>query len=391
MKTKTKQANPLVLTSIEEAVKQLPSEYSPPVEQDNELREQAQQVIEDLFSMSEDDLKRRQEYSHEFQAIGRNIQQKLVHKSTLLKEPMQTLMTDLSDSGSVAKSLISLQEHINQIDPNRFNFAMSGLRRLLSKIPGVGTTVSRWMVQFQSVESVINDIVESLKIGQGRLERDNVTLQSDQLEIHELAQKLKKYIEYGQILDEVLTQRVGAEKSENKKTFIQKDILFPLRQRVIDLQQQLAVNQYGVVTSETIVQNNKELIRGVDRALNVTVVAFQTASALSVALEHQKTVLKGVESINDLTNDLLLETSKKLKDQGATIQKQASQASIDVKVLKQAFANVDSALNEVSEFRVNALPELSKTIDEMNNLNSDMDKSIEQFQSAKEIANKFEL
>lgn len=391
MKTKTKQASPLVLTSIDEAVKQLPSEYSPPEKQDNTLRDQAEKVIDDLFSMSEDDLKRQQEYSHEFQSIGRTIQQKLVHKSSLLKEPMETLMSDLSDSGSVAQSLINLQEKINEIDPNRFNFAMSGFRRLLSKIPGVGSAVSRWIVRFQSVESVIDDIVESLRIGQGRLERDNVTLQNDQVEVHELAQKLKKYIEYGQVLDEVLTKRIETESNEKKKTFIQKDIMFPLRQRVVDLQQQLAVNQYGIVTSETIVQNNKELIRGVDRALNVTVVAFQTASALSVALEHQKTVLKGVESINDMTNELMLETSKKLKEQGATIQKQASQASVDVKVLQQAFANVDSALKEVSQFRVNALPELTRTIDEMNSLNTEMDKSIDEFQSAKEVAEQFQL
>ena len=137
MKTKTKQASPLVLTSIDEAVKQLPSEYSPPEKQDNTLRDQAEKVIDDLFSMSEDDLKRQQEYSHEFQSIGRTIQQKLVHKSSLLKEPMETLMSDLSDSGSVAQSLINLQEKINEIDPNRFNFAMSGFRRLLSKIPGL--------------------------------------------------------------------------------------------------------------------------------------------------------------------------------------------------------------------------------------------------------------
>jgi len=391
MKTKTKQISPLVLTSIDEAVKELPAEYSQPDTPDNSLRNQAEKVINDLFSMSEEDLKRRQEYSHEFQSIGRSIQQKLVHKSSLLKEPMEVLMSDLSDNGSVAQSLINLQEKINEIDPNRFNFAMSGFRRLLSKIPGVGTVISRWIVRFQSVESVIDDIVESLRVGQGRLERDNVTLQNDQVEVHELTEKLKKYIEYGQVLDEVLSNRIEAESNEKKKSFIQKDIMFPLKQRIVDLQQQLAVNQYGIVTSETIVQNNKELIRGVDRAMNVTVVAFQTASALSVALEHQKTVLKGVESINDMTNELMLETSKKLKEQGATIQKQASQASIDVKVLQQAFANVDSALKEVSEFRVNALPELTRTIDEMNSLNTDMDESIKDFQSAKEVADQFQL
>ena len=125
-------------------------------------------------------------------------------------------------------------------------------------------------------------------------------------------------------------------------------MLFPLRQRVLDLQQQLAVNQYGMITSEAIIQNNRELIRGVDRSLNVTVVAFQTASTLSVALEHQKRVLKGVQAINETTNDLLLSTSEKLREQGAEIQQQSMSTSIDTQTLKKAFENVDTALKNVN-------------------------------------------
>jgi len=145
-----------------------------------------------------------------------------------------------------------------------------------------------------------------------------------------------------------------------------------------------------MITSEAIIQNNKELIRGVDRSLNVTVVAFQTASTLSVALEHQKKVLKGVQAINETTNDLLLSTSEKLKDQGAEIQQQSMSASIDIETLKQAFENVDSALKEVNSFRIEALPRLSESIQEMDKMNIEMGKSIEQLQRSSDVANKLE-
>ncbi|MGH1540412.1 MAG: toxic anion resistance protein [Arenicella sp.] len=394
MQTQTKTKDPLTLLTIEQAKKELPAIADKPVEPEklSKLEAQASQMIDDLLALSTDDLKRRQDYAHEVQNMGRAAQLKLVHKSNLLKEPMQILMTDLQDGGSVAQSLLNLQETINDINPNRYNFTMSGFRRLLSKIPGVGTVVSRWLVKFQAVEAIINDIIESLRVGQSRLERDNITLNNDQLEMNSLAGELRNYVEYGQIIDRQLTSRIESElNDEERKTFIQKDVLFPLRQRIIDLQQQLAVNQYGIVTSEAIIQNNKELIRGVDRALNVTVVAFQTASTLSVALEHQKTVLKGVEAINDTTNDLLLQTSKKLREQGATIQRQASSASIDTAVLKSAFENVDAALQEVNEFRVKALPELSGTIKEMDTINQQMEKSIDEFEASKEVARKFEI
>ena len=69
---------------------------------------------------------------------------------------------------------------------------------------------------------------------------------------------------------------------------------FALRQRRSDLQQQLSVNRQDVLTMEIIIRNNKGLIRGVNRALNVTVGALQVAVTVAMALENQKIVLNKV-------------------------------------------------------------------------------------------------
>ena len=394
MKTVTDiQQAPLTLFSLEQAEKELPSvSVSMESTEQTKLQNQANQLIDELFKTPIDELQRKQQYAYEVENLGAVVQSKLVHKSNLLREPMQTLMSDLQDGGSIAKDMVNLQHQINQINPNRFNFKMSGFRRLLSHIPGVGTVIANWLVKFESVQAIINDIVESLKVGKGRLSRDNITLENDKTEMYSLSKQLAKYVEYGQILDAQMTKRLESEITDSShKEFISKDVLFPLRQRIVDLQQQQAVNQHGMITAEAIIQNNKELIRGVDRSLNVTVVAFQTASTLSIALEHQKRVLKGVQAINETTNDLLLQTSEKLRDQGVEIQKQSMSTSIDTQVLKQAFDNVNAALEEVNSFRVKALPELSKSIVEMEKINTHMDKVIENMQRSKDLSAKFNL
>ena len=66
--------------------------------------------------------------------------------------------------------------------------------------------------------------------------------------------------------------------------FVSEELLFPLRQRIQDLQQQLLVNQQGFLTIEMIIRNNKELIRGVNRALNTTVSALQVAVTLATSI-----------------------------------------------------------------------------------------------------------
>lgn len=381
----------LTLFSLEQAEKELPV-VDAQESQAERYTEQANALIDDLFSKTDDDLKAQQSFAREVQDLGGSVQRKLVHKSNLLREPMSVLMSDLQDGGSIAQSMLDLQHQISQIDPNRFNFKMSGFRRLLSKLPGVGTVLSNWMVRFESVQAIINDIVESLRIGRERLDRDNITLQTDKQEMYSLAQQLQEYVVYGQAVDTQLTARIDKEIDDHKhKQFLQKEVLFPLRQRIIDLQQQQAVNQYGMVTAEAIIQNNKELMRGVDRSLNVTVVAFQTASTLSIALEHQTKVLKGVQAINDTTNDLLLRTSEKLRDQGVQIQQQSASASIDTQVLQESFKNVYDALEQVNSFRVKALPQMSESIEKMNQVNQEMDSVIQDMHQADDISKSFQL
>jgi len=391
MDTKLEQQQELTLFSLEQAEKTLPAVEANQSQSDR-YTDQANALIDELFSKTPDDLQAQQSFTREVQDLGGTVQRKLVHKSKLLREPMSVLMSDLQDGGSIAQSMVNLQHQISQIDPNRFDFKMSSFRRLLSKIPGVGTVLSNWLVRFESVQAVINDIVTSLEVGRKRLDRDNITLQTDKQEMYSLAQQLQEYVVYGQAVDQQLAVRIDSEiQDEKHKQFLQKEVLFPLRQRIIDLQQQQAVNQHGMVTAEAIIQNNKELMRGVDRSLNVTVVAFQTASTLSVALEHQKKVLKGVQAINDTTNDLLLGTSEKLRDQGAQIQQQAASTSIDMGVLQESFKNVHQALEQVNNFRVKALPQMSESIQKMNQVNKEMDAVIQEMHQADDISKRFQL
>jgi len=380
------QEDSLQLFTLGEVEKSLPSVVSPESNVSPELEKQASDLLERLLNIDPKDLRAQQDNARAMQNLGDKVATQLSRKSELLKEPMHKLMDSSKDGSDVASSLQDLQETVSDINPNRVNFDMGTVRRLLAMIPGVGTPLSRWFARFQTVESVIDDIVKSLKDGRGQLERDNVTLIDDQIEMRELTLKLNDYIVFGQLMDQKLTATLeDVSLDEDRKRFLQEEVHFPLRQRIIDLQQVLAVNQQGVLTTEMIVRNNKELIRGVDRSLNVTITGLQVATTLAVALEHQKRVLKGVEAVNKTTDDLLLSTSEKLKTQGVEIQKQASQAALDIDKMKTAFQNILTAINDVSEYRRQALPQMADSILKMDSLTQDMEKTITKMEKGGEV------
>lgn len=348
---------------------------------------QADALVAQIVAIDPKDLTRRDGQARAVRQLGTKVQEELRQQSTLMKTPMSTLMSDAEDGGDVAKNLLTLQSQVSEINPNRVDFNMSGMRRFLSKLPGFGTPLSKWFAQYQRVDKVIEDIIQSLRDGRGQLERDNETLSDDQRRMRELTFDLKEYVVLGELLDEKLTVATQAiPEGEPKRQFMEEELLFPLRQRIIDLQQQLAVNQQGVLATEVIIRNNRQLILGVDRATNVTVTALNTAATLQIALQRQRKVLEGVQAVNQTTNELIGQTAEQLKTQGTAIQKQATEAQLDLDVLKKAFQDVDDALNDLRQFRRDALPTMAQSIAEMDDLTGRMEDSIERMETGNAAA-----
>lgn len=352
-----------------------------------QIAKQADELVVTLLAIEPQDLAAQQKYARAVQTIGEPIQAEIAKQSQMLKAPMTALIKDAEDGGKVANGLLNLQEQVSGINPNRVDFTMGTIRCLLAKIPGFGTPLSRWFAKYQAVDSLINDIIASLKDGRGQLERDNETLRDDQIRMRELTFKLEDYIALAQLLDQKLAVKVTElDSTDERRKFVEEELLFPIKQRVIDLQQQLAVNQQGVLASEVIIRNNRELIIGVNRALNVTVTALNTAATLQIALQHQKKVLEGVEAVTQTTNDLIAGTAEQLKTQGAAIQKQASQATLDIETLKKAFSDVQAALDDISQFRRDALPQMAQSIVEMDGITGQMEQTIQKLEKGTSAA-----
>jgi len=259
-----------------------------------------------------------------------------------------------------------LQREMKNLDPSMIDFAKTGfLGKLFNPLKA-------YFERYQKADSVINDIIVSLEKGRTTLKNDNTTLEFEELSLRDLTKKLAKEIEMGLMMDESISNQIDVAKSRNedpdKIRFISEEILFPLRQRVMDMQQMIVVNHQGVMAIEVLRRNNKELIRGVDRAKNVTISALKIATIVAGALYNQKIVLKKIEMLNATTNELISGTSRMLKEQGAEIHKQSMEANISVETLKTAFADTMAALDAISLYKQEALPKMKETINQFKEL-----------------------
>ena len=369
----------------------LPEDLTPA--EDKELRAKAEEAVKQLLEIDPSDLEEKSSGVAAVETMAADLQKMSGRRSNMLQQTIGTLARTGEDGGPVANSLVDLQNKVEELDPNKFDFSSNWVRRALGSLPFVGTPISQYFARYQSAESVISNIVASLEKGRDQLKRDIITLEDDQKHLHQLAEALRKVIAYAQMVDKVLSEKLDNELTADdpRTAFIKEEIQFPLRQRIMDLQQQLVVTQQGVLTLEVIKRNNKELIRGVTRALGVTINALQIAVTLALALANQRIVLEKVEAVNKTTDQLIAENAAKLRTQGVEIHKQAASAQLSMEVLKQAFADITAAIDDIARFRQEALPTMAKSILEMDSMTAQAAESIHKMDEAKKVEKHYGL
>ena len=363
-----------------------PDSISAETTEDAELEEKARQFADALIDPDSSDFEAQDEMKAAINDMGRELQRKAGRQSKMLQQPIKDLSKYGEDGGPVANTLVELKMEVEELDPNRFDFSAGWVTRMLGMIPGIGSAMKRYFSRYESAQTVIDAIIHSLEEGREQLKRDNVTLSEDQRGMRELSLKIERQVMLAQLLDQKLQYKLDREipVDSPKSRFVQEELIFPLRQRIMDLQQQLAVNQQGVISIEIIMRNNKELVRGVDRAINVTISALQVAVTVALALANQKIVLDKINALSQTTSDLIAGTAATLKTQGTAIHTQASQSMLQMDSLKSAFADITSAMDEISRFRREALPKMAESILEFDQLTAQGEAAIERMEQAKQ-------
>jgi uncharacterized protein YaaN involved in tellurite resistance len=348
---------------------------------------QADKVVSNLLTVDPAQADRISVDKQAIQNLGGELQRESARRSAMLKEPVHKLYEGATEGGEVANALTDLKMKVEELDPGKYDFEPGWATRTLGRLPFVGNPIKRYFSRYETASTQLDAIVRSLRNGKEQLSRDNITLGDDQKSMRQLADKLEKAVKLGQLIDAKLTAKVEHEipVGDARRTVIENEWLFPLRQRIQDLQQQLIVNQQGVMAIDLIIRNNIELTRGVDRATNVTVSALQVAVTLALALANQRITLEKVLAVNETTDRLIGQTAQKLRTQGVEIHKMASGTSLDIDTLKQAFVDIRAALDDISRFRQEALPKMAQAIVELDKLSDEASRTLANMDNARRV------
>ena len=351
-----------IKNEVETTIKEAEEEQA----HDENLKKQADSNAMIIFESDLDNPVEREKIIRPIENFGAGEIERSAAKNELLATRFVDFKKGGSESDNIGDKLAELNLELKDLDPSGIDFAKKGFLGHLTD------PVRKYFNRYEKAEVAISNIMDSLDKSSKILQNDNTTLLSEENSLREITNKILANIELGKQMDESLEAQIEEARirgvPQQKIQFVEEEVLFPLRQRIMDMQQIIVINQQGIVSINVVRRNNKELIRGVQRAKNVTVTALRTGVMVASALYDQKIVMDKINLLNSTTEDIIESTSRMLREQGSEIQKQSAETMIDPEVLKASFADAMAAIEDVSNYKQEALPKMKDTI----NMFSDM-------------------
>ena len=330
-------------------------------DQTSKLDAQVAQFAKDLVGLPvhSDDFKTR--VTAISQMGDREIQRSASVSNRLLNRPVRAMNGGIFDSNSdVAKQLIGLRGLVERLDPAEQGDLFAP-HKLLGLIP-FGNKLVDYFRSYESSQTQLNAIIQGLYASRDQLMRDDADIEQERENEWNLMGTLEQYAYLAKkVADAVDAQIAGVTDPERQK-ILKEDVLFYARQKQQDIATQQAVNVQGYLALDLIRKNNEELIKGVDRATTTTVAALRTAIIVAQALANQKLVLDQIQALNTTTDKLIADTASMLKQNTERVFEQAAGSTVDINVLKQAFADTKAAIDSVSAYKEKALVSFQQTV-----------------------------
>jgi uncharacterized protein YaaN involved in tellurite resistance len=282
----------------------------------------------------------------------------------MLERPVRTMKDGAFDKSSpISKGLIDLRTTVEKLDPSRQGDLLS-MHRILGVIP-FGNKLRNYFESYQSAQTHLKSIMDSLYHGRDELQRDNAAIEQEKQQMWGIMQRVQQYIYLGKNLDAALEARIKAIDATDpeRAKVLREEIQFPTRQKVMDLLTQMAVCIQGYMALDLVKKNNLELVKGVDRATTTTISALRTAVVVAQALTNEKLVLDQITALNTTTGNMIEGTASLLRQQTGQIYAQAASSTVNLQQLQKAFDNIYATMDMVSDFKVKALDSMQQTVD----------------------------
>ena len=283
----------------------------------------------------------------------------------LLEIPLHQAKADASDpTNSVLSKLSELRTLAIKLDPKSKN-TFKNNKLWGFKLPfKVGNKVDDVVQNFRNSKDQLDDIRKGLLNGRDGLQEDNATLDTERSQHYARMNELEQFTYLTAELYRRLTIKVAEIETvdELRAKAIKQEVLFVLSQKQLDFVQDTIVAMNTYMGYQTLVTNNKQLIRAVNRAIHTTMNALTSSIVMSQALDRQTQILEAVQNLSSTTSQIMEDGAQRMEIQAQEIAKSASSSTLEIESLQRTTEALVRTVEGVQNFKSEALASMDENL-----------------------------
>jgi uncharacterized protein YaaN involved in tellurite resistance len=268
---------------------------------------------------------------------------------------------DVGPAGDSLRQIVSTIRGFSgeELDPNR---GQSWWERLT----GAVSPLAQFIARYEEVQTQIDRITETLLMHESTLLKDIASLDILYGKTLAFYDELGLYIAAGEAkLAELDTVTIPAKDAQVKAAAPDDQVKIAqelrdvrsarddLERRVYDLKLTRQVTMQSLPSIRLVQENDKSLVGKINSTLVNTVPLWETQLAQAVTIQRSREAAEAIKGANDLTNELLTENAKNLRETNAVVRTEMERGVFDIESVKAAndslIATIEDSLRIADE------------------------------------------
>lgn len=335
-----------------------------PVAVKESLSDEAKQVVSRIHDKSTRD---------EVLAIGMNMRVISDRSSELLKVRFREMIKDDPNRAELEGGIDRMHEAIEGLDPVRLG-KLGIIQTIFTRNP-LAKRIKNLVKGFETGEQKISSIEGILRKGSSFLRQDSTELIAlwDNLEAQQ-QEFAKKAFMLSEVLANLDSLPPPGTPTEGGGAVVAVDRQFQaeVAQTVADLKLMFIVNQQFKGTIDITVNNNRALVRNVERLLTMVSITARSALALQTALLREKGVLNVTREVKHMLERTLESNARMVKENALDIAKASTDPILAIETVKQTYNSLQQTMREIEDLRSRTLLESRTALDTIDKVTADL-------------------
>ncbi|MFT7410202.1 MAG: hypothetical protein ACI9EX_000793 [Oleispira sp.] len=239
--------------------------------------------------------------------IGASAQKKMASANDLMKGNVNSLLKGLDGKSPAGEKLLELRSTMDQLNPHSlhnswwFSWMPNTVKR---------KAVSRFVRQYQPMQSHVDAIFDGLRNGKDDLLESNLALEQQYNEIAAAKKEIESEIYIGELfIQQVDAQDAGtpAEDIQEKQKFA--TVKNQAMRRIRDLRTMEQASVQFFISIDQTIATNSLLDESIDSALTVGPMVMNNALRIQAALAQQATIKDAVQQFQSGLGDMMAQNA----------------------------------------------------------------------------------